>query len=89
MFRYTIKVDYLTKMVFIEDNREKTLHMFTRDRISAEHGIPLRHKKYPLDGNMTITVPTYRTNMDIFGEGCENYIYDFNAFTSILKEALG
>ena len=89
MAKYRIKVDYLAKMIVVEDSIKGTAHLFTRDRISAKPGVPLRHKEYQFSHDWQIVNPAYRTNMDIFGEGCENYIYDSDAFVSILEEALG
>lgn len=89
MAKYVISVDYLTKMIFIEDRVTKTQHMFTPIRNSDKPGTPLRHRVYPLDDALQIVRPTYETNMDIFGDGCSSYIYDFDSFASILKETLG
>lgn len=89
MAKYVIQVDYLTKMIFIEDRATKTMHMFTRIRNSDKPGTPLRHREYPMSDDLQIVVPTYETNMDIFGDGCSSYIQDFDTFASILKEVLG
>lgn len=87
MAKYVIEVDYLTRMIFIEDNVKKTMHMFTWHHNG--HSDTMKHRKYPLGDELRIVVPTYTTDVNPIGDGCPYNIYYFESFAAGLKATFG